>query len=440
MRSESAEVVIIGGGPAGSTAGNLLACQGRRVIVLEKDSFPRFHIGESLLPYSTNLLERLGVRKAVEDLGSVEKYGVRFYTGDGSFQTTIYFNDTLERSPSVTYQVVRAEFDRVLLEECGRRGADVRQQHAAVSAERAAGEWRIRVRRTRPALEANGVPEGTDGGEDEYEITCPYLLDASGRDTFLAQRSRSKRMAEGHRRIAIYAHYENVVLDPGIDAGNTLVVAVEGGWFWVIPLARGVTSLGLVIDGEIYRRSGLEPEAALERAMAASPEMRRRTTEAQRVTIVRATSNYSYFTDAPTGDGYVVVGDAYAFLDPVFSTGVWLAMLGGERASDVIGRCLDEPPRAAEVLAKHARFVKRSNSRFWRFVDYFYRPEFLDILMRPTDTLALRAAVTSVLAGTPSESLALRARLALFFLVVQIQRWVPLQPPIARCRVLEPAA
>jgi flavin-dependent dehydrogenase len=440
VRSESCEVAVIGGGPAGSTAGNLLARQGRKVVVLERDAFPRFHIGESLLPGSTGLLERLGVREAVVRLGSVEKHGVRFVTGDGSFSTTIYFDRTFEPSPALTYQVVRAEFDQVLLEQCARRGADVRQRQEAVAAERVAGQWYIRVRSAGGEGETGG-PEATEhaGVPDEYELVCPYLVDASGRETFLAQRNRSKRMAEAHRRVAVYAHYRGVKRDGGRDEGNTVVVTVDGGWFWVIPLARGVDSIGLVIDGAIYRDSGLSPEAALAHAMAACPEMQRRAGDAVQLSIVRTTSNYSYFTSAPTGDGYVVAGDAYAFLDPIFSTGVWLAMLGGEQAAEAIGRCLDEPARARRTLSRHARSVERANSRFWRFVDSYYRPEFLDVLMRPTDVLDLRAAVTSVLAGTPAESLGMRARLALFFLIVRLQRWLPLQPRLPRCRVLAPA-
>jgi len=431
VRTERCDVLVIGGGPAGSTAGNLVASAGRRVVVLEKDAFPRFHIGESLLPHAMNLFDRLGVREAVARIGSVEKYGARFVTGDGSHSNTIYFDRTFDPSPIMTYQVVRAEFDELLLAECARRGADVRQRNAAVSAERSDGEWRVRVR-------AAAVEHGA--GEEEYEVRCSFVIDASGRETFLAQRERSKRMAERHRRIAIYAHYSDVELDPGIDAGNTVIVAVEGGWFWVIPLARGATSIGLVMDAARYRASGLAPADALERAMRACPEVARRIGASRRLSEVYATSNYSYFTGAAAGDGWVAAGDAYAFLDPIFSTGVWLAMHGGEKAARLAIECLDHPERAARITARHARRVRRANARFWRFVDYFYRPEFLDIFMQPSDALELRAAVASVLAGTPSDSFGLRWRLALFFSVVRLQRWVPMRPVLPRCQVLPTSA
>jgi flavin-dependent dehydrogenase len=426
---DTCDVLVIGGGPAGSTAGNLLASEGRRVIVLEKERFPRFHIGESLLPSAIGLLDRLGVRDEIARAGSVEKWGARFVTGDGSHANTVYFDRTFEPTSPMTYQVVRSEFDRILLDQAARRGADVRQRHVAVGAERIAGEWRVRVRR---------LDAGDEDGA-EYRIRCPYLIDASGRDTFVAQRQRTKRMAPGHRRVALYAHYENVIRDPGIDAGNTVVVAVEGGWFWIIPLAHGVTSVGLVIDGEIYRRSGLDAEAALEHAMRACPEVARRTASARRVSEIHASSNYSYFTDAPTGDGYVVAGDAYAFLDPIFSTGVWLAMHGADRAARVVSECLDRPDRARLLLERHGRRLRRANSRFWRFVELYYRPEFLDVFMQPGERTSIRDAVASVLAGTPSESFGLRFRLGIFFLAVNLNRFLQMRPPLARCSVLPQA-
>lgn len=445
MRSESCDVLVIGGGPAGSTAGNLLARAGRRVIVLERERFPRFHIGESMLPATVDLFDELGVRDAIERIGSVHKYGAKFVTGTGDFENTIYFDRTLEPSPPMTYQVVRAEFDQVLLDECARRGADVRQEQAATAAERGDGEWRVVVR---PRGEAPGDAATSDGpiagdgaasGAD-YEIRCPFLIDASGRDTFMAQRDRSKRMAERHRRIAIYAHFSGALLDPGKDAGNIIVVAVDQGWFWLIPLARGAVSIGLVIDGATYRASKLSPEEALEQAMRACPEIRRRTLESKRLSPVYTTSNYSYRCDRAVGDGYLLVGDAYAFLDPIFSSGVWLAMNGARSAAEVVGRCLDDPARAPRLLARYAKRLRRTNSRFWRFVEYYYRPEFLDVFMQPTETLQMRGAVANVLAGTSSDRLALRARLWLFFIAVRLQRYMRMRPKLERCRVLSPAA
>jgi flavin-dependent dehydrogenase len=412
---EICDVVVIGGGPAGSTAGNLLARAGRHVVVLEKEAFPRFHIGESLLPFNVPLLDELGVREEVERM-AVAKHGARFVTGDGRHVNTIYFRDGLKPCPPSAYQVLRSRFDEILLDACARRGADVRQGHAAVALQRDHERWRIEIR-------------AADG---EHAITCPFLIDASGRDTFMASRNRTKAMSRAHRRIAIYAHFENVLLDPGIDAGNIVLVALRDGWFWVIPIGADRVSIGLVADGDAYRASGLDPAGALAAALRSCPEMRRRTEHARCVSEVHATSNYSYTSAKAAGDGYAVAGDAYAFLDPIFSSGVWLAMYGGRNAAEVIDRCLARPERARALLARHARTLARTSRRYFRFAEYFYRPEFIDVFLQPTDRLALAPAVTSVLAGSLSARPGLRLRLALFFLAIRLQRHLPLRPALAR--------
>ncbi len=423
MRSERCDVAVIGGGPAGSTAASLLAREGWTVTLLERERFPRFHVGESLLPFNVPLLDELGVREEIERVGSVPKHGAVFVTGDGSHAHTFHFRDGIEPGPPSAYQVVRSEFDRILLDACARYGADVRQEHAVTAVERVADQWRVRVE-----------PRGAAG----YEIHCPYLVDASGRDTFLAQRSRTRRMVARHRRAALYAHFHGVTRGDGIDAGNIVIVTLDGGWFWLIPLAGDLTSIGLVYDGPALRALGLAPEVALERAMESCPEVRRRTSRARRATEVFATSDYSYTTAAAAGEGWVSAGDAYAFLDPVFSSGVWLAMSGGAKAARAIAGCLAEPRLAARLLARHGRDLERTNARYWRFVDHFYRPGFLDVFMQPAGARLMRRAVNSVLAGTPSRRLGLRLQLALFFLVVRAQRHVRLREPLPRWPAFAP--
>jgi flavin-dependent dehydrogenase len=413
--TERCDVLVIGGGPAGSTAGNLLARAGRRVMVLEKDRFPRFHIGESLLPFNLPLLDDLGVRDEIERI-AVTKHGARFVTGDGRHGNTIYFVNGLKPCPPSAYQVLRSRFDHILLDGCARRGADVRQGHAVMGVQRAAGTWQVQVR----------------SGDGEYAVACPFLIDASGRDTFMASRNRSKTMAEAHRRIAIYAHFRGVLLDPGIDAGNIVLVALRDGWFWIIPVGAEVVSVGLVLDGASFRACALEPEEALTTALRNCPELWRRTEHAQRISAVHATSNYAYTSARAAGDGYAVAGDAYAFLDPIFSSGVWLAMHAGRSAAQAIDRCLAQPRRAAAILARYARTVRRVSRRYFRFVEYFYRPEFIDVLLHPTNRLSLAPAVTSVLAGSVSTRLGLRLRLALFFATIRLQRHLPLRPQVAR--------
>jgi len=417
-RVDEPEVLVIGGGPAGSTAAHLLVAAGRRVVLLEKERFPRFHIGESLLPFNMTLLARLGIVEELERAGSVRKHGARFFTGDGRHNHTVYFRDGLEPGPHAAFHVLREQFDDILLRAAAARGVDVRQEEEVVSARRDAGHWEVAVRRA--------------GAAEPYTVRARFLVDASGRDTFLAQRLGTKRMAQDHRRVAIYAHYRGVERDPGIDAGNIIVVAMSNGWFWLIPLPNGVDSVGLVVDGEAYRASKLGPEQALLQAIERSPEVRRRLVAAERIAPIRTTSDYSYRTTSASGEGYVTAGDAFGFIDPVFSSGVWLAMQSGEGAAEVVDRCLADPASAAKRLRRYDRGVRRSLGRYWRVVEYFYRPEFIDVFMQPTDRFQLRGAVNSVLAGTTSRRFGLELRLELVYLAVRLQRYMRMRDRLPR--------
>lgn len=412
---EPRDVVVIGGGPAGSTVGHLLARAGRSVTVLERERFPRFHIGESLLPANMPLLERLGVRSALENAGSVTKHGARIFAANGTPQVRIRFDQGLLPSAPTALQVVRATFDDVLLRACRGAGAEVLEEHEVRHVEHDGDCWSVSVR--------------APGGEET--IQAHYLVDASGRDTFLARRRRTKEMAEGHSRLAIYAHFDGVERDEGPEGGDILLAVRRDGWLWVIPLAHGRTSIGLVAQAAPFQASGLTPEAAFEKALAQTPALVPRLRAAERVSAVRVTSNYSYHCGVALRDGALAIGDANAFLDPVFSTGVHLAMSGGESAADAIDQCLARPDDAASILDEWSARRLSINRYYWRIIESFYTPEFVDLLLQPSNAPVLRSlvpALTSVFAGVGPGTAGLRARLKLFEIIQALHRRFDLQP------------
>ena len=409
------DVVVIGGGPAGSTAAHLLARSGHDVVLFERERFPRFHIGESLLPANMPLLERLGVREALERAGSVPKYGARLSTATGSPAVRIRFSDGLLPCAPGALQVVRSTFDDVLLRACARAGTEVCEAHEVTGARRDADTWSVRA-------------TGPDGA---VEVRARHLVDGSGRDTFLARSRGTKEMASGHRRAAVYAHYRGVPREPGPTAGDVRLTVRRDGWLWMIPLADGVTSVGLVVQGDALRAQSRTPELAFEHALHHTPVWREVLADAERVSPIHATSNYSYSCGEVVRDGGLTIGDATAFLDPVFSTGVWLAMRGGESAADALGRCLAHPARSAEILDEWRVDQERTTRYYWRLIDSFYRPEFVDLLLQPSNAPVLRGivpALNSVFAGMGPGTLGLRARLWLFETVQALHRRFDIRP------------
>ena len=321
MKEELHDVAIIGGGPAGSTAATLLAKAGRRVVVFEREKFPRFHIGESLLPFSMQTFDRLGVREKL-DAAFMPKYGGEITAACGTKGVKFYFKDGFRSQRDQAYQVTRSEFDKMLLDHSRESGAEVREETEVK---------KIDFREDRVRLDL----ETLEGGRSSVEAR--YLLDASGRQTMLGGLFKVKKTYDNLQKFSLFAHYENIDRLPGKDATLIRMVRSLDRWFWMIPLTETRTSVGVVMDATEFRRIKLSPEQVLNSWIADQPELSRWTENSERVSQVYATNEFSFRVKNLAGDRWLLVGDAAGFIDPVFSSGIYIAIYSGERAADAVG-------------------------------------------------------------------------------------------------------
>ncbi len=346
------DVLVIGGGPAGSTAAALLAQRGHRVTLLEKARHPRFHIGESLLPANLPLFERLGVAEQVRAIG-MEKWGAEFVSPWHAHTQTFAFGEARDKSMPFAYQVRRSELDLILIRNAAAQGAEVVEG------------CRVQDVTFQPdgALVRARLDDGRDG-----TWQARFLIDASGRDTFLGNRLRLKHRNPRHNSSAMYAHFAGAHRHPERAAGNISIFWFEHGWFWLIPLADGATSVGAV-TWPYYTKARKGPmEAFFLETIDLCPALAERLREARLITQVEATGNYSYVSDRTHGPGYLLLGDAFAFIDPVFSSGVMLAMTSAFAGAEAVDTSLRHPERSARALRRFDRLMRRGPRVFSWFI------------------------------------------------------------------------
>jgi flavin-dependent dehydrogenase len=403
--TEVCDVAVVGGGPAGSTAATLLARRGYKVIALEKARHPRFHIGESLLPMNLPVFERLGVLDKVRALG-IFKPGADFEADNDRGYNTYAFARAIGNSPPHAYQVWRQDFDKMLYDHARESGADAREGHEVLSIDQIGPrETRLEVR--------------TDEGRS-YGIQARYLVDASGRDAFLSARKKLRRKNGQHQSAAIFGHFRGAALRAGEDAGNISVYRFDHGWMWMIPLPDGVMSIGAVCRPEyLKQRKGRTVEFLMD-TLHLSPGLKKRIEGAELISEVRVTGNYSYDSTQMGGPGWVMVGDAFAFLDPVFSSGVYLAMSGAEQAAAAVDTALREPRREKGLLRKLERRQRAGMARFSFFIYRFNGPVMTQMFREPRNTWQLEQGVISMLAGDLYDTPKVLRRLSLFKLVYAI--------------------
>jgi flavin-dependent dehydrogenase len=358
------DVIIIGAGPAGSTAAALLAERGRRVLVLEKEKFPRYHIGESLMPFCWFTLERLGVLGEMERIAYVKKYSVQFITQDGRRSQPFYFFQHYDHPSSTTWQVERSEFDLMLLENARRKGADVREL-TPVS----------RTLKDESGRTIGVAAKGPDG--QTFEAFAPVTIDCSGREQVAVAREGWRIKDPQLNKLAIWTYYRGAKRDPDIDEGNTTVAYVpERGWFWYIPLKNDIVSVGVVAEKDYLFSESKDPATIMAREIERNAWIKDHLRSGEQFGEYFVTSEFSYRSRFCASDGLVLAGDAFAFLDPVFSSGVFLALKSGEMAADAVDAALTAGDISAARFADYGETLSRGIETMRKLVYAFYDTEF----------------------------------------------------------------
>ncbi|HEX7185923.1 MAG TPA: NAD(P)/FAD-dependent oxidoreductase [Thermoanaerobaculia bacterium] len=358
------DVITIGGGPGGAAAATLLAQRGHKVLLLERSRTPRFKIGESLMPATYDTLERMGVLPLLKASHFPKKYSVQFFSRTGKGSAPFYFMETDPRERSQTWQVLRSEFDALLLDNAQEQGVEVRRGASVKDVLFEGGR-------------AVGVRAEIAG--EEREIRCRVVVDASGQSALIARKLGLRQPDLELRKASYFTHFQGALRDPGLDEGATLVIHTEEAksWFWYIPLPDDRVSVGVVssLDHLVAGRAA-DPQQVFDEEVERCPALKPRLANATQLFPVQATRDFSYRSSRIAGDGWVLVGDAFGFLDPIYSSGVFLALKSGELAADSIHEALAAGDLSGARLGEHGPRFAAGMEAMRKLVYAFYEQDF----------------------------------------------------------------
>lgn len=410
------DAIIIGAGPGGSTAATTLSQAGLKVLILEREKFPRFHVGESLIPYVNDELRATGVWEKIEREGFMPKLGAEFVLGNAGAQTEILFGRFLSCQYAQTFQVERSRFDQVLLDHALSTGAECWQETLV----------------EKVAVSDEGATVTCRKGGETHELKARWLLDASGRDALLGKQLGLPKTDLGMpKKFATFAHFHGVKRNAPPTDGNITVVRLAFGWCWIIPLDAEKTSVGLVQELGHFKSTGLKPEESFAQAVATTPELTRRLGTAERVSEFYFAGDYTYRHLQNAGPRWMLIGDAAGFIDPIFSSGVMLAVKSGYRAAgEILAANKAGTALSSAAQARYTKEVGKMCKVFLNMIRMFYNNDSFAVFMTPPPA-RMEAALNNLVAGNTNLGWQLNFRVWLFYAICSLQKYFKIVPRLA---------